>query len=58
MVGDKTMSVLLLMIPMALMLGGGFVAAFIWATGSGQFDDTSTPAHRILIDEEQGEESV
>ncbi len=52
------MSILMMMIPIALLLGGSFVAAFIWATESGQFDDTSTPAHRILIEENQGEESV
>lgn len=54
------MSVLLMMIPMALVLGGSFVAAFIWATSKGQFDDTTTPAHRILIDrdEVQKEETV
>lgn len=52
------MNILLMMIPMAIGLGGLFVAAFIWATGNGQFDDTATPAHRILIDEETREESV
>ncbi len=46
------MNVLLLMIPMALLLGFGFVAAFIWAANQGQFDDMETPAHRILEIEE------
>lgn len=46
------MSVLVLMIPMALLLGFGFVAAFIFATNSGQFDDTETPAHRMLKDDQ------
>jgi cbb3-type cytochrome oxidase maturation protein len=45
------MSVLLLMIPIALVLGLGFVFAFIWAAKSEQFDDVETPAHRILFDE-------
>ncbi|MNL23122.1 Cytochrome oxidase maturation protein cbb3-type [compost metagenome] len=45
------MNILSLMIPMALLLGGGFVGAFLWATSKGQFDDLETPAHRILHDE-------
>lgn len=42
------MNILYIMIPLALLLGGGFVAAFIWAINRGQFDDLETPAHRIL----------
>ena len=42
------MSILVLMIPMALLLGFGFLMAFLWATSEGQFDDVETPAHRIL----------
>jgi cbb3-type cytochrome oxidase maturation protein len=44
------MSILLLMIPVSLLLGGGFLAAFIWSVKNGQFEDTETPAHRILED--------
>lgn len=47
------MNILLMMIPMALLLGGSFVAAFIWAAKSGQFDDSITPAHRVLNDEQE-----
>ena len=47
------MSILILMIPMALLLSGGFLAAFIWATSSGQFDDTHTPSHRMLNDDSE-----
>lgn len=42
------MSVLSLMIPMAIILGILFLGAFIWAVSKGQFDDTETPAYRIL----------
>lgn len=45
------MNILMMMIPMAILLGAGFVGAFIWAASKGQFDDTLTPAHRILEDE-------
>lgn len=47
------MNILVLMIPMALILGFGFMAAFLWATSQGQFDDVETPAHRILQDDPQ-----
>lgn len=46
------MNIILLMIPMALLLGLGFVTAFMWATSQGQFDDLETPAHRILINDD------
>lgn len=45
------MSILILMIPMALLLGLGFLGAFLYGVGSGQFDDVETPAHRILSDD-------
>lgn len=42
------MSVLMLTIPMAVLLGGFFLWGFIWAVKSGQFDDMDSPAHRML----------
>lgn len=45
------MSVLFVLVPMALLLAGGAVAAFVWAARSGQLDDLETPAVRILIEE-------
>ncbi|MBX2994948.1 MAG: cbb3-type cytochrome oxidase assembly protein CcoS [Bdellovibrionaceae bacterium] len=45
------MSVLILMIPMALLMGLGFLAAFLYGVNDGQFDDVETPAHRILKNE-------
>ena len=48
------MTVLIIMIPMALILGFGFVVAFIYSMKSGQFDDLETPAHRILKEESNG----
>lgn len=46
------MSVIWFMLPIALFLGFGFLGAFIWMAGSGQYDDLETPAHRILINSE------
>ena len=45
------MSTIYLMIPVTLLLAGGFLLAYIWAVRSGQFEDTQTPAMRILPDE-------
>ena len=45
------MNLLYMMIPMALLLGLGFVLAFIWAIKCGQFDDLDTPSRRMLNDE-------
>lgn len=46
------MSVIYLLLPLALLISTMAVAAFLWATGRGQFDDLQTPAVRILHDEE------
>ena len=45
------MSVVLVILPLALLLVAAAVFAFMWAAGSGQFDDTETPASRILVDD-------
>ena len=46
------MSMLLILIPLSLVLIGVAVWAFIWAVGSGQFDDLDTPAWDILSQSE------
>jgi len=45
------MSVLYLVLPLALLLVGGAVLAFIWSARSGQMDDLDTPAVRMLHDD-------
>jgi cbb3-type cytochrome oxidase maturation protein len=45
------MTVLLLLIPIALGLGGLGLAAFLWALKSGQYDDMEGAANRILFDD-------
>jgi cbb3-type cytochrome oxidase maturation protein len=32
-------------------VAAGFLAAFVWAVRSGQYDDTATPPIRILFDD-------
>jgi cbb3-type cytochrome oxidase maturation protein len=44
------MSVLILLIAAGGTVAAGFLLAFIWAVRSGQFDDTGTPAVRMLLD--------
>jgi cbb3-type cytochrome oxidase maturation protein len=46
------MSVLVYLIPIALLLGLTGLCAFLWALRSGQFDDLDGAAERILFDEE------
>jgi cbb3-type cytochrome oxidase maturation protein len=44
-------SVLYLVLPLALVVVLAAVAAFLWATNRGQFDDLDTPAVRMLHDD-------
>lgn len=46
------MSVLLYMIPLALVLGLIGLAGFIWSLRSGQYEDMEGAAYRILLDKE------
>ena len=45
------MSVLVFLICAGGLVAGGFLASFVWAVRTGQFDDTATPAVRMLLDE-------
>ncbi|RME14309.1 MAG: cbb3-type cytochrome oxidase assembly protein CcoS [Bdellovibrio sp.] len=46
------MSVLLLLIPFSLLMGGLFLWLFFMAVKKDQFDDLVTPAHRMLLEDE------
>jgi cbb3-type cytochrome oxidase maturation protein len=46
------MIVLYFVLPLALILAGLAVWAFIRATRQGQFDDLDTPAMRVLFDDQ------
>ena len=55
MVGEKDaagMSVIVLLIVAGGSVAAGFLGAFVWAVRSGQFDDTCTPAIRILFEDD------
>jgi cbb3-type cytochrome oxidase maturation protein len=45
------MLVIALLIAAGGLVAGGFLAAFAWAVRTGQYDDTVTPAIRILLDD-------
>jgi cbb3-type cytochrome oxidase maturation protein len=47
------MNLLYLILPLALLIVAGFVAAFVWAARKGQFDDLETPAMRALFDDSE-----
>jgi cbb3-type cytochrome oxidase maturation protein len=48
-------NVLFIVVPVALVLVGGAIAAFLWAVRRGQFDDLVTPAVRALHDDPPAE---
>lgn len=50
------MTNLLMLIPVALVLGGLGLVAFLWALRSGQFDDLDGAANRILFDDDDRED--
>ncbi len=47
------MDLVFFLLPLSLLLAAFGVSAFIWANRSGQFDDLDTPAHRLLLDDDE-----
>ncbi|CAN5138619.1 hypothetical protein BH09GEM1_BH09GEM1_19450 [soil metagenome] len=46
------MSVIYVVLPIALVIVGLAVAAFVWSVRTGQLDDLETPAVRMLHDDQ------
>jgi cbb3-type cytochrome oxidase maturation protein len=46
------MTILMFLIPIALLLGGLGLFAFLWALRSGQYEDLDGAASRILFDDD------
>lgn len=46
------MNSVVILIPIALMLGLIGLGAFLWSLRTGQYDDVDGAAHRILLDDE------
>jgi cbb3-type cytochrome oxidase maturation protein len=38
---------------LSILIAIGFLAAFIWAVRSGQYEDTCTPSMRMLLEEKK-----
>lgn len=51
------MSELLILIPLALLMGLAGLGAFLWAMRSGQFDDLDGAGSRILFDDTKNDKS-
>jgi cbb3-type cytochrome oxidase maturation protein len=45
-------SVIYLVLPLALLIVGAALYAFVWSARSGQMDDLDTPAVRMLHDDD------
>jgi len=45
------MSVLYVVLPLALLMAAGAVAAFVWSVQHGQYDDLDTPPWRAVFDD-------
>jgi len=50
------MSVMFILVLASLLVAIGFLAAFLWAVRSGQYDDRYTPSVRMLMDDVNNEE--
>lgn len=45
------MSAIFFLIPLSIIFAVAFLCAFIWSVRSGQYEDTTTPSMRLLLDE-------
>ena len=46
------MTAFYLLLAASLLLATVFVAGYVWASRTGQFDDTQTPSMRVLADDD------
>jgi cbb3-type cytochrome oxidase maturation protein len=46
------MTALYIVLPLALVIAGAAVLAFVWVVRSGQLDDVDTPPRRMLFEDE------
>lgn len=52
------MSAILFLIIIGVVVAGGFLAAFIWAVRSGQYDDDYSPSVRMLFESKKKAEDT
>ena len=49
------MDIIVILICISLTIAIGFLMLFVWSIKSGQYEDTTTPAIRILFGDNRGE---
>ena len=49
------MSVVVILLPLALLLALGFVFGFVWSVKRDQYEEGETPAIRMLVDDQKPE---
>ena len=47
------MEIIVVLLPLALLLGAVFIFAFIWSAKKGQYDDLETPRFRMLLEDKK-----
>lgn len=47
------MEIIIVLLPLALLLGGFFIFSFIWSARKGQYDDMETPRFRMLLEDKE-----
>jgi cbb3-type cytochrome oxidase maturation protein len=47
------MEIMIVLLPLALLLGATFIGAFVWSARKGQYDDLETPRYRMLLEDKQ-----
>lgn len=52
------MTALFIVVPLALLVSAAFLFAFVWSVKRGQLDDLSTPALRILQEDDARGHSI
>ncbi|MEN8248322.1 MAG: cbb3-type cytochrome oxidase assembly protein CcoS [Bacteroidota bacterium] len=51
------MSVIIILIIIGVVVASGFLAAFMWAVRSGQYDDTVSPSVRMLFEDKKSKKN-
>jgi len=46
------MNIIYFLIPLSIAMAVLFLAAFVWAIRSGQYEDTTTPSLRLLMEQD------
>ena len=52
------MGIVILLLSVSVLIAGGFLLAFLWSVGDGQFDDGISPAQRILFEAKKNKKST